>query len=148
MRITPRTEAPVISITERYPRPRLDKLGVQPGQRVTLLGVNDDEFRDELLKRGAAVTHRLRKDSDLIFLRATSSAALGRLKGAKASLRSAGAVWVLWPKGRPGFTEDHVRAVALATGLVDVKVVSFSDILSGLKLVIRLADRPKREGAS
>jgi len=121
---------------------------VKPGNRVTLLGLNDDTFWEELRARGAAVTDRLRKNSDLVFLRVTSNAGLGRLKAARASLQPAGAVWVFWPKGRREFTEDHVRAVALAIGLVDVKVVSFSDILSGLKLVIPVALRPKREVTS
>lgn len=38
-------------------------------------------------------------------------------------------------------TEDVVRAVALAGGLVDVKVAAIDDVWSGLKLVRRLKDR-------
>jgi hypothetical protein len=37
-----------------------------------------------------------------------------------------------------------VRAAGPAAGLVDVKVVSFSDSLSGLKMVIPVAQRKKR----
>ena len=56
-----------------------------------------------------------------------------------------GALWVSWPKRASGvvtdMTEDVVRAVALAGGLVDVKVAAVDDIWSGLKLVRRLKDR-------
>lgn len=135
-------------MTQRYPRPRIDKLGVKPGHRVTVLGVGDDAFRAELHRRDAAISTRLRRNSDLVFMRIASFADLRRLKGARASLQPAGAVWVLWPKGRRELTEDHVRAAALATGMVDVKVVAFSGLLSALKLVIPVALRPKREVAS
>jgi hypothetical protein len=39
-------------------------------------------------------------------------------------------------------TEDTVRAVALAHGLVDNKVCAVDDVWSGLRLVYRVADRP------
>ena len=116
---------------------------MNPGHRVTLLGVEDPGFVAELHQRDADVSTRLRKNTDLVFLRIASTAGLGRLKAARAALVPAGAVWVLWPKGRRQLTEDHVRAAALALRLVDVKVVAFSDLLSGLKLVIPLAYRPK-----
>ena len=38
-------------------------------------------------------------------------------------------------------TEDVIRAVALPTGLVDVKVAAIDDVWSGLKLVRRLNRR-------
>lgn len=50
-----------------------------------------------------------------------------------------------WPKKASGVptdvTEDVVRAIALAGGLVDVKVAAVDDTWSGLKLVRRLKDR-------
>ena len=50
-------------------------------------------------------------------------------------------IWVVWAKGRKEFREDDVRAYGPTAGLVDVKVMSFSDVLSGLKLVIPVKDR-------
>jgi hypothetical protein len=44
-------------------------------------------------------------------------------------------------EGRKELTEDHVRAAAKKSGLVDVKVVAFSATHSALKLVIPLARR-------
>ncbi len=61
------------------------------------------------------------------------------------ALEPAGALWISWPKKTSGvatdITEDVVRAVALPTGLVDVKVAAVDDVWSGLKLVRRLKNR-------
>jgi hypothetical protein len=50
-------------------------------------------------------------------------------------------VWVCWPKRASkvptDMTEDVVRDVLLATGLVDVKVAAVDETWSGLKLVVR-----------
>lgn len=52
-----------------------------------------------------------------------------------------GMIWVSWPKKASKVAtdigEDDIRAVALPTGLVDVKVCAVDEIWSGLKLVIR-----------
>jgi hypothetical protein len=39
-----------------------------------------------------------------------------------------------------------VRAIGIASGLVDVKVCAVDDTWSGLKFVYRLADRPPKPG--
>ena len=56
-----------------------------------------------------------------------------------------GAVWVSWPKKASGvrtdISEDVIREVALPMGLVDVKVCEVDETWSGLKLVIRRANR-------
>ena len=56
-----------------------------------------------------------------------------------------GALWISWPKQSSGvdtdLTENVIRAVALAGGLVDVKVCAVDEVWSGLKLVRRLKDR-------
>ena len=41
-------------------------------------------------------------------------------------------------------TEDVIRAVALPLGFVDVKVCAVDEVWSGLKLVIRKANRAAR----
>lgn len=57
----------------------------------------------------------------------------------------AGALWIAWPKRSSGVTtdldENHVRDHALTNGRVDVKVCAIDDMWSGLKNVIRKADR-------
>jgi hypothetical protein len=58
---------------------------------------------------------------------------------------SNGMIWVCWPKKASrvptDLTEDVVREIALADGVVDVKVAAIDEVWSGLKLVRRLADR-------
>lgn len=52
-----------------------------------------------------------------------------------------GAVWAVFRKGRKDFNENDVLRLGLESGLVDVKVVRFSDTHTALKFVIRKADR-------
>jgi hypothetical protein len=125
----------------RYPRSRIDKLGVKPGFRVTVMGVNDPAFLVELEGRGADVSSRTRAGSDIIFVAMTSRDDLPRLDALRRSIKPEGAVWVIWPKGRKEFREDDVRAYGPRAELVDVKVMAFSETLSGLKMVIPLAKR-------
>ena len=61
------------------------------------------------------------------------------------ALAPAGMLWISWPKKASGvatdLTEDVIRAVGLAHGLVDVKVAAVDDVWSGLKFMRRLKDR-------
>jgi hypothetical protein len=56
-------------------------------------------------------------------------------------MRTDGALWVSWYKKAAKIptdvTEDLIRACALKTDLVDVKVCAVSEEWSGLKLVVR-----------
>jgi hypothetical protein len=58
---------------------------------------------------------------------------------------TAGALWIAWPKRSSGVAtdldENQVRDFALSHGRVDVKVCAINDVWSGLKHVIRKADR-------
>ena len=60
-------------------------------------------------------------------------------------LLDAGMIWIAWPKKTSGvateLTEDIVRRIGLAVGLVDVKVCAIDATWSGLKFVRRLRDR-------
>jgi len=67
---------------------------------------------------------------------------LPRLRG---QIVQNGMIWVSWPKKASkvatDMTEAVVRELALAHGLVDVKVAAVDAVWSGLKLVIRVKDR-------
>jgi hypothetical protein len=126
----------------RNPKGRLEKLGIKDGQRVTVLGLADQEdFQAALKDRDVDLSARVRKDTDVVVVRMDAVADLHRLRELREAIRRDGSVWVVWPKGRKTLREDDVRREALAAGLVDVKVMSFSDALSGLKLVIPRARR-------
>jgi hypothetical protein len=62
------------------------------------------------------------------------------------ALKPDGGLWVVWPKRASGvstdLTEDRVRDIALAAGLVDNKVCAIDRIWSGLRCVYRRRDRP------
>jgi hypothetical protein len=137
-----RAEAWALKI--RYPRARLDKLGVKDDTTVALIGLADEAFEAELGARAARVTRgRVPAGTRMAIVHAGTVAALDKLAGFRAAIAEDGAIWVVWPKGQKALTETHVREAAKAQGLVDVKVMSFSETLSALKLMIPRAQRKK-----
>jgi Protein of unknown function (DUF3052) len=143
-----RKEAVKEALKLRYPSSRLDKLGVKDTSIVSVLNVDDETFATEVTGRTPTVSFgRTHKHSTMIIYGVTALTDLNRLTKLRETIAQDGAIWVVWPKGRKekdAVKEDHVRRAAIAQGLVDIKVMSFSDTLSGLKLVIPIAQR-KRE---
>jgi hypothetical protein len=110
--------------------------------RVAVVGIRDPVFLTQLGTRtGDIASDRPRRNTDMVFFLATRVADLRRLERFRATIKSNGAIWVLWRKGRPELKQGDVMAAAKTRGLVDIKVASFSDELSALKLVIPLAAR-------
>ena len=123
-------------------RTRLEKIGVKPEWRASVVAVGDPEFIREL--RGAAAEvaiGRTLDESDAIFFGAIDAKELTRLAVLKRSLKQNGALWVIRPKGRKEISERAVMDAGKAAGLVDVKVISFSETHTGEKFVIPLAQR-------
>lgn len=69
----------------------------------------------------------------------------GEFEALKSAIHKSGMIWISWYKKAAkmptDITEDVVRDVALAGGLVDVKVAAIDAQWSGLKLVYRREDR-------
>ena len=128
------------------PPSRLDKLGVKPGTRVMLAGEQDASFETELIGRGATIVKRVpaNEPPDLVFFAVDRRESLDRLGPLAAVMRPDGALWVLRPKGPAGIAESETMAASRRAGLVDVKVVSFSDAVSAEKYVIPVAKRQAR----
>lgn len=129
------------------PPSRLDKLGVKPGMRVAATGLPDRSFVQELERRGAVlVPFRSRQGErlDLLFYPAADRRALVRFPELKESIQPDGAIWIVRPKGSTAITEAETMAAGKRAGLVDVKVVSFSETHTAEKFVIPVADRPKK----
>jgi Protein of unknown function (DUF3052) len=126
------------------PRPLADKLGIRHGATVAILGVPDLELRDMLAERAAALTDaEPGAAADLIFLAAESTGDLGQLSELRRCLKAEGAIWVVSRKGRDATLRDvDVIEAAIASGLVDNKVVSFSPTHTALRLVIPRRLRP------
>jgi hypothetical protein len=125
------------------------KLGIGPGSRVAVLGAPAGFERTlGALPEGAVVSSALRgtRAFDVIVCFAPSRSELQRRFGElHARLTQAGGLWVAWPKKASGVptdvSENLVREIALAAGLVDNKVCAIDEVWSGLRCVIRKADR-------
>jgi hypothetical protein len=129
--------------------PLVHKLGIKPGSRLGLIGAPDglDGTLGEL-PADVAVRRRTRGPLDVIVAFHGSRAELeARLPALKGALDPAGGLWIAWPKRASGIatdvSENLVRELGLAAGLVDNKVCAIDELWSGLRLVYRLADRPK-----
>jgi hypothetical protein len=123
-------------------RSRIDKLGVKAGQVVLVLGVEADcQFMDELRARGAVVRTGGNKPMDMIFAVFRHRNDLRRLRALVPRLKADGVLWTLRPKGSPDLKEAEMMQAGQEAGLVDVKVVAFSDILTAEKFVIPVANR-------
>jgi hypothetical protein len=125
------------------------KLGLKPGRRVAFLDA-PPKFAAALgeLPEGIQPRAQARGPLDLVvafFVERRRLAA--RLPTLVRALDPAGALWIAWPKRASGvatdLTEDVVRDLGLAAGVVDVKVCAIDATWSGLKLVIRVKDRPR-----
>lgn len=124
-------------------KPLVEKLGLRPGMRVYV--GQPPAYVDQLLV-GASYTTRLPRQAEaIITFHDRRSSYERRLPALIDHLVPNGMIWVCWPKKASGvptdITEDVVREVALAAGVVDVKVVAVDATWSGLKLVRRLRDR-------
>jgi hypothetical protein len=131
------------------PLPR--KLGIKPGQRIAFLGAPPSfaSALGELPEGVAAPRTALRGPLDLIVAFFVERRRLEqRLPQLVAGLDPAGALWIAWPKRAASvdtdLTEDVVRELGLSAGVVDVKVCAIDATWSGLKLVVRVRDRPRR----
>ena len=125
-----------------HPKSRIEKLGVKPGAKVSLLGNFDASFLDELSKlTKSASKGKVAPESDCIFFAADSKEDLGSVPKISKSMQGAAALWIVYPKGQKQITENDVLAAGRKTGLKDVKVVGFSATHTALKFVIPLAER-------
>jgi hypothetical protein len=127
------------------PLPR--KLGIKEGHRVGLLGAPEG-FSETLgeLPDGVSLARSLRAPLDVIVAFFTERSALERrLSGLIGVMDPAAGLWVAWPKRASGMdsdiTENVVRELGLAAGVVDNKVCAIDETWSALRLVIRLRDR-------
>jgi hypothetical protein len=125
----------------RNPPSRIEKLGIKTGQRVLFVGLRDASLREEIETRGATVLFRGAEETDAIFLAANDRSDLERLVTLQKFLKSEGAIWVIRPKGSPDISEGDVMKAGKAAGLVDVKVVRFSETHTAEKFVIPVARR-------
>jgi len=123
-------------------RSRVEKLGVKRAADVLLLGIEDDrEFVSELRGTGARVRTSGTHPADMVFATFRHRDDLRRLPKLVRLIHADGVIWTLRPKGSKDLTESEMMAAGKDAGLVDVKVVRFSGVLTAEKFVIPLARR-------
>jgi hypothetical protein len=127
----------------RSPRSLLDKLGIQPGARIGLKGSFEADFRAQLRER-ASLAGRSSRNLDLLLWSVEEQKELARFGAVRKSIADAGAIWVVYPKGKQHLREAEVLASGRDVGLKDVKVARFSDTHTALKFVVPVADRKRR----
>lgn len=127
------------------------KLGIKAGHRVGVVGAprNAAPTLAEIAATGPVeLKLSAGKPYDVIVIFCGSQSDLVvRFSGARDRLDQAGGLWIAWPKKSSGIETDLndsvVRNLGLAAGLVDNKVCAIDDTWSGLRFVVRLADRKK-----
>jgi hypothetical protein len=122
------------------------KLGIKAGHKVCLINA-PGSFERHLMTDDVRIAHDLRLPPvDVVVLFVDRLVELERRVVEIATrLHPAGGFWVAWrrsSKGRRGtdISEDIVRRVALAAGMIDDKVCSIGD-WAGVRLVVREENR-------
>jgi hypothetical protein len=129
--------------------PLAKKLGIKPGHVAVLLNAPDglatrlDGLPDEVDLRDTITRGQM--CDVIVFFVVRSRDLADRIPALTERLAVAGGLWVAWPKRASGvatdLTENVVREIGLAGGLVDNKVCAIDDMWSGLRFVRRLKDR-------
>jgi hypothetical protein len=130
--------------------PLVKKLGFKPGTRVLVVGDVPKDYKALVspLPERVSISGSGKPPYAAVHVFVTKRAELEkRLKDLRTTLESDGYVWISWPKKASkvptNITEDVIRDVGLPLGFVDIKVCAVNEIWSGLKLVIRVSERPR-----
>ena len=119
------------------------KLGIKAGHKVCLLNAPGGFVR-RLSAEDVRIAHDLRLPPvDVVVLFVDRIVDLERrFADISNRLHPAGGFWVAFPKARRGcdITEDVVRRIALACGMVDNKICTMGE-LTGVRLVLRAEHR-------
>lgn len=118
------------------------KLGIKPRSVLALYGAPPGFSKRLNLPNDVIVRTQARGKSDLIVWFVTSIKAyesgLERMIGC---LHDKGSLWIAWPEKAPGqkcdLTQNKVRRVGLASGLVDYKICAIDNTWSGLCFIRR-----------
>jgi hypothetical protein len=121
-----------------HPKTRLEKLGVEAGLRVAMIGEVEKEFAKELRQSKAEV---VADGAEAVFLFVEENGDSGNITKAAKKIKGAAGLWVVYPKSRKEITESDVLGAGRKAGLKDVKVVGFSATHTALKFVIPVDKR-------
>jgi hypothetical protein len=131
--------------------PLWKKLGIRQGSRVVVTGgppgLGDLLVAQAPMPPEVDFLSRATKAIDVIVLFTTERRVLERrFASLAATLQPAGRLWVAWPKKASKVETDLsfgvVQQHGLATGMVDNKTASITDVFQGCQFVYRVKDRP------
>jgi hypothetical protein len=127
------------------PPTRLAKLGLKRGMRVALIDIGDDAFRREVARSEVVVESTPRaRELDAIFFGVSKPRDLDRVQSLAHRIKTNGAIWIVRAKGAAAtVSEAQSMAAGKRAGLVDVKVVSFSNTYTAEKYVIPVEQRAR-----
>jgi hypothetical protein len=136
---------PIVPVSDSDPRsgkPLAQKLGIKPGSTIALLDPPEGiEQTLAPLPNGVKFRRGNRGAREMTIWFVTTRAVLERRFEVVAKAVGQGILWMAWPKRSSGvetdLTEDVIRDVAIAAGLVDTKVCAIDDTWSGLRLTRR-----------
>jgi len=127
--------------------PLAQKLGIKSGQKIATISA-PAHYAKLLapLPEAVSFTKAIPANASFIHLFVFERKTLGKeLQRLRNLIADSGILWVSWPKKSSNVasdvTEDVIRAVALPLGFVDVKVCAVDETWSGLKLMVRRANR-------
>jgi hypothetical protein len=129
--------------------PLAKKLGVLEGSRLAIVSSPNGFCERLVLPPGVVLRRQARGRLDVVVFFVTRRAELARrFPTLQRRLEPDGGLWIAWPKRTSGvatdLSENPVREVGLANGLVDNKVAAIDDTWSGLRFVRRVRDRARR----
>jgi hypothetical protein len=122
--------------------PLAKKLGIKPGLVVALIGA-PDAFESTLgvLPEGVEVRRQTRGRRDLTIWFCRSRKELDRRIVRMTAFAENAGLWIAWPKKASDkstdLTQQTVRDVALAEGIVDFKICAIDATWSGLRFTQR-----------
>jgi hypothetical protein len=128
----------------------LDKLGLKPGHAVRVVGGGDKALLARVKERVGRGFIRTGAADVVLYWPRTSGEIAPSLAELKQGLVPNGGIWVFTAKrgqtsasGMPYLNQSDVIPLGLAAGLVDNKSCSVSERESGLRFVIRVAERKR-----
>lgn len=127
--------------------PLAKKLGIKEGLVIRLINQPNHYFNlfDDFPVNVKIVKSASGKKNFIHYFVTKFSALQKDILSLKNEIEQDGMIWISWPKKsskvETDVTEDIIRNLALANGLVDIKVCAVDEIWSGLKLVIPVKDR-------
>ena len=121
----------------KNPKGLVEKLGVDAGKKVLVLGKLDAGLVKDLEGTGAKVAKSARgKDFDIVFVVANKKPDLEQITKARVLMKADGAIWIVYPKGKEDLTERDVLTGGRTRELTDNKQVKVDEALTAVRFVI------------